>query len=96
MNRVNFGRRSGVIVDVCRAHGTWFDAGELVAALEFVAQGGLADSLRREREDLLEAQRQMRHSSVNANAAVTLDWQGGASQLGGLIELFSDVWRALI
>src|SRR5579859_6095606 len=23
MNRVNFGRRSGVIVDVCRTHGTW-------------------------------------------------------------------------
>jgi Zn-finger nucleic acid-binding protein len=96
MNRVNFGRRSGVIVDVCRAHGTWFDAGELVTALEFVAQGGLADSLRRDREDLLEAQRQMRQASVNVNAAATLDLQGKASQLGGLVELFSDIWRALI
>jgi len=41
MNRVNFGRRSGVIVDVCGQHGTWFDAGELALALSFVAEGGL-------------------------------------------------------
>jgi Zn-finger nucleic acid-binding protein len=37
MNRVNFGRVSGVIVDVCRAHGTWFDAGELTRVVNFAA-----------------------------------------------------------
>ena len=26
MNRTNFGKVSGVIVDVCTRHGTWFDA----------------------------------------------------------------------
>jgi Zn-finger nucleic acid-binding protein len=41
MNRVNFGKRSGVIVDVCKAHGVWFDRGELTQAIEFVAKGGL-------------------------------------------------------
>jgi Zn-finger nucleic acid-binding protein len=41
MNRTNFGQHSGVIVDVCKPHGTWFDAGELDGALEFVAYGGL-------------------------------------------------------
>lgn len=51
MNRVNFGKRSGVIVDVCRSHGTWFDAGELTQAIEFVAKGGLADAALRERAD---------------------------------------------
>ncbi len=35
MNRVNFGRHSGIIVDVCKDHGTWFDAGELTRAIEF-------------------------------------------------------------
>ncbi|MBI3790731.1 MAG: zf-TFIIB domain-containing protein, partial [Gemmatimonadetes bacterium] len=29
MNRVNFARVSKVIVDVCKAHGTWFDRDEL-------------------------------------------------------------------
>lgn len=42
MNRRNFGRTSGVIVDVCMVHGTWFDAGELTRTVSFVAGGGLA------------------------------------------------------
>lgn len=41
MHRKNFGRTSGVILDVCHAHGTWFDTGELPLVLKFVAQGGL-------------------------------------------------------
>jgi Zn-finger nucleic acid-binding protein len=41
MNRVNFGKKSGVVVDVCRSHGTWFDAGELTRAVEWVASGGM-------------------------------------------------------
>jgi len=41
MTRMTFGKRSGVVVDVCRAHGTWFDGGELDAVLEFVRGGGL-------------------------------------------------------
>jgi Zn-finger nucleic acid-binding protein len=43
MSRVNFGHRSGVLVDSCRVHGTWFDAGELDAVLAFVARGGLEE-----------------------------------------------------
>jgi Zn-finger nucleic acid-binding protein len=42
MNRVNFGRVSGVIVDVCRDHGTWFDGGELTRVVAFVGHGGMA------------------------------------------------------
>jgi Zn-finger nucleic acid-binding protein len=41
MNRANFGKRSGVVVDVCKQHGTWFDAGELTQAVEWIASGGL-------------------------------------------------------
>jgi Zn-finger nucleic acid-binding protein len=48
MNRVNFGRRSGVIVDRCRDHGTWFDAAELDAVLRWLRRGG--ESLSRERD----------------------------------------------
>ena len=39
-DRRNFGGTSGVVVDVCHAHGTWFDAGELVKVLAFVESGG--------------------------------------------------------
>jgi len=50
MNRMNFGERSGVLIDSCRAHGTWFDAGELTLALQFVADGGLEETIRRQRD----------------------------------------------
>jgi len=32
MNRTLYGPRSGLIVDICAKHGTWFDAGELARA----------------------------------------------------------------
>jgi Zn-finger nucleic acid-binding protein len=41
MNRRNFGKTSGIIVDMCHQHGTWFDAGELPRVLAFVQSGGL-------------------------------------------------------
>jgi Zn-finger nucleic acid-binding protein len=41
MNRTNFGRVSGVVIDVCRPHGAWFDRGELAAIRRFLREGGL-------------------------------------------------------
>ena len=41
MNRTVFARVSGVIVDVCKDHGVWFDVGEINAVVEFVEKGGL-------------------------------------------------------
>jgi Zn-finger nucleic acid-binding protein len=61
MNRVNFGKVSGVIVDVCRAHGTWFDGGELTRVVSFAAFGGLTKARRREEEEKKEAAAAARH-----------------------------------
>jgi len=58
MNRTVFGKSSGVIVDVCGAHGTWFDARELTASLAFVERGGIELVERRERERKAEQERQ--------------------------------------
>jgi Zn-finger nucleic acid-binding protein len=44
MYRKNFGKRSGVIVDWCGAHGTWLDKDELEQIAHFVAAGGLRDA----------------------------------------------------
>lgn len=41
MNRENFGRRSGVIIDVCKGHGVWFEARELQSVMAFINRGGL-------------------------------------------------------
>jgi len=41
MNRRNFGRISGVIIDRCSKHGVWLDSGELEKIQHFIADGGL-------------------------------------------------------
>lgn len=41
MNRSNFGRISGVIIDSCDKHGVWLDPGELEKIQHFIADGGI-------------------------------------------------------
>ncbi len=63
MNRKNFGGASGVIVDVCARHGTWFDAGELAQVLAFVKSGGLVRERARAEEQLRHARAHEREVS---------------------------------
>jgi len=41
MNRTNFAKISGVIIDTCKGHGIWFDAGEVERIMDFVVHGGI-------------------------------------------------------
>lgn len=60
MNRRNYGRSSGVILDLCSRHGVWFDAGELERLLAWVREGGLLGEEKRQREEQVEADRRER------------------------------------
>lgn len=44
MHRRNYGRRSGVILDLCGRHGVWFDHEELTRVLEWVRRGGATEA----------------------------------------------------
>jgi Zn-finger nucleic acid-binding protein len=68
MHRRNFARVSGVIVDECRTHGTFFDAGELEDVLHFVRSGGMA--LAGEHE-AAERERNRRHLAVSPTPRAT-------------------------
>ena len=59
MHRINFRRVSGVIVDICREHGTWFDADELRHIVEFIQRGGLDVARERDRLHLEEERRRL-------------------------------------
>ena len=59
MNRVNFAHCSHVIVDICKAHGTWFDKDELRRAVEFIRAGGLEKARGRELEQIKDEQRKL-------------------------------------
>jgi Zn-finger nucleic acid-binding protein len=77
MNRRQFAQGAGVIIDVCKAHGTFFDAGELPVVIEFVMGGGLEraqkaeiarmrDAAKAERQNAQFAQMMASHSSTHA------------------------------
>src|SRR2546423_9385695 len=70
MNRLNFARCSGVIVDVCKGHGTWFDASELREIVEFIRGGGLDLSRQKEKREI-EFERQQLHHDQLASATIT-------------------------
>lgn len=57
MNRSNFAKISGVIIDSCKEHGVWFDADELPAIIEFIRKGGMEYSRQKEKASL-EAERE--------------------------------------
>jgi Zn-finger nucleic acid-binding protein len=67
MNRVNFARSSGVIVDVCKGHGTWFDRDELREIVEFIRGGGMEAARSREKRELEEERQRLRQEQLAAN-----------------------------
>jgi Zn-finger nucleic acid-binding protein len=59
MNRVNFARLSGTIVDVCRGHGTFLDAGELHQIIAFLRGGGMERTREHQLEELREEKQRL-------------------------------------
>jgi Zn-finger nucleic acid-binding protein len=59
MNRSNFARSSGVIIDTCRKHGVWCDAEELPKIIEFIREGGVDLQRDKEKRQLDEQRREL-------------------------------------
>jgi Zn-finger nucleic acid-binding protein len=83
MNRVNFGRFSGTVVDVCRGHGTFLDAGELHAIVVFIRDGGLDRARQRERHELEEERQRltMLKAQIDSSARKSADWEHRSATL---------------
>ena len=92
MNRMNFARCSGVIVDICKHHGTWFDRDELSRIVEFIKDGGLNASREKERRDIAEEREQLRDAqrSFELRNAGTIDDHRltGIASTSGLLKFF--------
>jgi len=97
MNRKNFADSSGVIVDVCKAHGLWFDRDELGRIIQFVTKGGLVESRRRELE-LLAHNLKEKRAEMSGLGGPTGMMTGGPTRYEGewltdVIRLFRDFLR---
>lgn len=64
MNRINFGRVSGTVIDVCKGHGVFLDAGELHQIVVFLQSGGLDRARQQQIEELKEQQDRLRSMQV--------------------------------
>jgi Zn-finger nucleic acid-binding protein len=60
MNRSNFARTSGVIMDICKSHGVWFDADELPAIVEFIQKGGMELTRKKELAEIKDERSRLR------------------------------------
>ena len=59
MTRSQFSRRSGIVIDLCRAHGVWFDRDELRHIIEFIRAGGLDRAREFQKEEFERARRNL-------------------------------------
>jgi Zn-finger nucleic acid-binding protein len=71
MNRVNFGKLSGAVVDVCKGHGTFLDPGELHQVVAFIQGGGLERARTQQIEELRAEQRNLDHRRVRTHQTTT-------------------------
>jgi Zn-finger nucleic acid-binding protein len=66
MNRVAFANCSRVVVDVCKAHGTWFDKDELRRIVEFIRSGGMDVARQRETAELKRQREMLRSAQITS------------------------------
>lgn len=71
MNRLNFGRLSGAIVDVCTGHGTFLDRGELHQVVQYILGGGLERTRQAKLAELKEEERRIRDLLLQLSRAQT-------------------------
>jgi Zn-finger nucleic acid-binding protein len=87
MNRSLFGKRSGVIIDRCRSHGTWLDPGELRQLLEWTrAGGGLRHEQQSQEEQRRQEQKEDRETEELRRHLQGLGALEGSSQQSSLLE----------
>ncbi len=98
MNRVNFGAKSGVIVDRCKDHGVWLDGGELRHLMEWMKLGGkLLDQERQEqaRKDELKLEKEKRESLAGYRTEPSTFSSFGDPLLRSDPDLFDIIYSAI-
>jgi len=90
MNRKIFAQISGIIVDECKAHGTWLDRSELQRILVFVRERGLVRAKEFEEERKSAEARKlrvdMRTAAIEASMHSDLGSEGSLRFLVTLLE----------
>jgi Zn-finger nucleic acid-binding protein len=92
MNRTNFAKISGVIIDTCKGHGIWFDAGEVERIMDFILHGGIEKSKVVELENAKHEANLARIQAINVSSnkgEYRVGWGPGQDPLTGAHSLAS-------
>ena len=94
MNRKLFAAGSGVVVDICKDHGAYFDTGELPRIIEYVMQGGLEKAARKEiDQQKAQAARELHHARAVAAATAHEVNQRHTARGSALVDLLHAIFR---
>lgn len=102
MNRKNYRKRSGIIIDKCADHGTWLDADELEQIAGFVLSGGLANQVSRTEEQKRDAEKRAAQAFERATTGKSIwvgeDYKGGISNRsrGGILGFLTDTLEDIL
>ena len=97
MNRSNFARASGVIIDMCKQHGVWFDAGELPRIIEFIGGGGMDRAREKEKIAIQDERSRLRDEErriammQRRSGGSRMDGENIDSRLGGILGKLFDL-----
>jgi Zn-finger nucleic acid-binding protein/predicted RNA-binding Zn-ribbon protein involved in translation (DUF1610 family) len=95
MLRRNYRKSSGVIIDVCKTHGTWLDADELEQIAGFILSGGETSKtiVSEERSADLEFKRLSveRRLERARGGTITMHHHGERSAAGSLLQILADL-----
>lgn len=94
MNRVNFGAKSGVVVDRCKDHGVWLDGGELRHLFEWMKAGGKL--LDQERQEQLKQEAEQEQRKKQAQAAPAEGYSDFSSYGGTLRQEDPDLFEMVV
>ncbi len=95
MQRRNFRKSSGVIIDRCRTHGTWLDADELEQITGFILSGGSSSATRLEPQPS-RAERRATAEFARVRAAYPRRSRAGRDAggfVGSLLDVLTDLLR---
>jgi len=83
MQRINYGYRSGVVIDRCMKHGIWLDSGELRHLMEWKKSGGKILDEKFKKEQKEDAEKRQREKDLEFDYSPHYRPSSG----GGLIQL---------
>jgi Zn-finger nucleic acid-binding protein len=94
MNRRLFAAGSGVVVDICREHGVFFDIGELPRIIDYVMQGGLEIAARKEIDrEKAQAKRELHAARLGASNSARTHALEQQMRGSALVDLLASLFR---